>query len=172
MFLRHPYGLSGDMSTPTKSVIQWCAKAIAGIAAFVTMLMPLQASAAGTWTKIVHPSPVTGAVFLLLTDGTVLAQAGYPSGGKNWYKLTPAANGSYQNGTWTQISSMEDTRLYFSSQVLPSGKMFVAGGEYGTGELTGEIYDPIADSWTHTAATTLNDIADANSILLGDGTIL
>jgi hypothetical protein len=65
-----------------------------------------------------------------------------------WYRLTPDIHGSYINGTWSNNASMRDTRLWFSSQLLQNGKVFVAGGEYGTGGLTSELYDPIADSWS------------------------
>jgi hypothetical protein len=41
---------------------------------------------------------------MLLTDGTVMAQDGsYPY--MRW-KLTPDINGSYLNGTWTQLASL------------------------------------------------------------------
>ena len=42
---------------------------------------------------------------------------------------------------------MHDTRLYYSTQVLKDGRVFVAGGEYGTGRKTGETYDPRTDRW-------------------------
>ena len=47
---------------------------------------------------------------------------------------------------------MHDSRLYFSSQVLKDGRVFVAGGEYGsaTNKQTGEVYDPVANTWTLT----------------------
>ena len=61
-----------------------------------------------------------------------------------WYKLTPDSKGSYKNGTWSQLASMVDTRLYYSSMVLPNGNVYVAGGEYGSGgsDARGEIYNP------------------------------
>ena len=45
---------------------------------------------------------------------------------------------------------MNDTRLYYSTAVLRDGRVFVAGGEYGTGKARSEIYDPLTDSWTLT----------------------
>ena len=40
--------------------------------------------------------------------------------------------------------------LDHASAVLPSGKVFVAGGEFGTGDSTAEIYDPIKNTWQYT----------------------
>jgi hypothetical protein len=62
---------------------------------------------------------------LLLTDGTVMAQIG---GTNRWYALKPDSYGNYVHGTWSPLASMHDTRLYYVSAVLPSGKVFVAGG--------------------------------------------
>ena len=43
---------------------------------------------------------------------------------------------------------MHDTRYDFSSDVLTDGRVFVAGGEYGTGKATAEVYDPVGNTWT------------------------
>jgi len=43
---------------------------------------------------------------LLLSDGTVMAASGGPAGrgtGNAWYRLTPDANGSYLNGSWSTL---------------------------------------------------------------------
>jgi len=104
------------------------------------------AIAAGTWTSLSQSAPGSVSLMLLLPDGTVMAaEAGT---GKRWFKLTPDALGSYVNGTWTTLASMQDTRLYYSSAVLRDGRVFVAGGEYGSGGAKAEIYDPLADTWT------------------------
>jgi len=69
-------------------------------------------------------------------------------------KLTPDDVGSYINGTWSTLASEPVPRLYFASQIMPDGKLFVAGGEYSGPGLqpnwsnTGEIYDPLANMWT------------------------
>ncbi len=116
------------------------------------------AASGGTWTPLVRRAPSSVQLLLLLSDGTVMAKsfAGGGDGyGNVWYKLTPDIHGSYVNGTWTTLSAMNDTRLYFSSGVVSDGRVFVAGGEYprntGNGILgraTAEIYDPVADAWT------------------------
>ena len=85
------------------------------------------------------------------TDGSILVQA---YDGQTWMKLTPDAMGSYLNGTWTTLASEPIARLYFASQIMPDGRLFVLGGEYtGPGLLpnwsnTGEIYDPLSNTWT------------------------
>ena len=103
---------------------------------------------AGSWTPLVNAATnATGGLgpMLLLSDGTVIAQW---FGGTQWYKLTPDIHGSYANGTWSQIAPMNDTRLYFSSQVLMDGRVYVAGGEYGSGNGQGETDDPVTNVWT------------------------
>jgi hypothetical protein len=129
----------------------------------------------GTWTAVRNLAPDQNmGVMLLLTDGTVIAHDTAGGGsGTGWDKLTPDSTGSYVNGTWSRIASMNYDRLFFASQVLPSGKVFVSGGEYGAGDTNGEIYDPIANTWT--MADTIpgqEDVYDGNSEILPNGNIL
>src|SRR5256885_1014158 len=93
-----------------------------------------QAKAQGAWKPILTQAPHFNAgVMLLLSDGSVIAVgASYGYSGNNWDRLTPDSLGSYVNGTWSNITPMNDTRLYFSSEVLMDGRVYVAGGEYGT----------------------------------------
>ena len=135
----------------------------------------------GTWQVVVHPFPPGGAANpLLLTDGTVIvAEENSPI----WYKLTPDINGSYVNGTWTQIASLpviggtQYAPLYHASAVLPDGRVIIMGGEYNgsnTGVWTnlGAIYDPVANTWTPVSApsgTSWSQIGDAESTILADG---
>jgi Kelch motif len=85
------------------------------------------------------------------TDGSILVQS---YDGQTWMKQTPDDKGSYINDTWTALASEPVARLYFASQIMPDGRLFVAGGEYsGPGLLanwsnTGEIYDPLDNKWT------------------------
>ena len=126
------------------------------------------ARAAGTWAALVNPAPGNPQDLCLLTDGTVLAQNG---GSTTWYRLTPDTHGSYVNGTWTTIAPMHDTRRFMATQVLRDGRVFVAGGEYGTGATTAEVYDPLANTWTYAPNSGANFI-DAISELLPDGNVL
>ena len=101
---------------------------------------------AGTWTRLANNAPGNVHLMLLLTDGTVMAA---DSGVSNsWYKLTPDSQGSYVNGTWSTLSTMADTRLYYCSYVMRDGRVFIAGGEYGTGGARCEIYNPLTDIWS------------------------
>ncbi len=131
----------------------------------------------GTWTALAHNSPdANGGVMLLLSDGTVMAKTVYATGdttqfGVVWDKLTPDIHGSYVNGTWSHLASMHNSRLYFASQVLRDGNVFVAGGEYGTGDSLAEVYNTLTNSWTM-APPTIPYIGDANSEILPDGRVL
>ena len=122
-----------------------------GILCLSTVLVGLVSRAnAATWTPLNNLAPSSAGTMFLLTDGTVMVQAGGSSG---WMKLTPDGAGNYANGTWSSIASMSVGRLYYASTMLPSGKVLVLGGEYTgsnsdrTDTNTGEIYDPVADSW-------------------------
>jgi len=117
------------------------------------------------------PGPVNG--MLLLSDGTVMAEEGDASTTyyNNWYRLTPDTNGSYVNGSWTTLAPMHETRLYCSSQVLTDGRVFIAGGEYGSNPRTAEIYNPFNNGWTYTAAGGAG-YGDGESEMLPDGTVL
>lgn len=135
-----------------------------------------QSNAQGTWTALKQNSPDTyGGQMLLLTDGTVIikSEAGGGDGvGNTWEKLTPDIHGSYINGTWSKtIPAMYNTRLDFSSQVLKDGRVYVAGGEYGTGNAYAETYDPLTNVWTKAPSTGQNFV-DANSEILENGKVL
>jgi hypothetical protein len=133
---------------------------------------------AGTWTALANqaPSPDGTGTMMLLTDGTVMVQGGGID--PSWYRLTPDASGSYVNGTWSQLASMNAGSWDYTADVLPSGKVFMVGGEFtGTDGLghepnTGEIYDPVANSWTSIANFPLAEFGDDSTEVLPDGTIL
>jgi hypothetical protein len=108
----------------------------------------------GTWTPLTNLLPDTfgAATEKLLSDGTIMIQGGGAvEASKTWYKLTPDATGSYLNGTFGPRASTGLERLFFGSNVLPSGKVAVLGGEFsgpntvGNTTNTAEIYDPVAD---------------------------
>jgi hypothetical protein len=129
-----------------------------------------------TWTVNPVQSPFrSGGLMLLLPDGSVLCKSsdgGTDGFGNMWFKLTPNAGGSYMNGTWSAVAPMVDTRLYFSSQILKNGKLYLCGGEYGTGKGTAELYDPVANTWVNLPAGQGHYFGDANSEILDDGKIL
>jgi hypothetical protein len=129
----------------------------------------------GYWTPLATLAPdQNGGGMLLLSDGTVIVKsfAGGPDAiGSIYDRLTPDIHGSYVNGTWSQIAPMNNSRLYYSSQVLKDGRVYVAGGEYGTGGSSGETYNPLTNVWTN-APSTGQTISDANSEILEDGRVL
>jgi hypothetical protein len=139
------------------------------LAAPALIVFPINAHA-GTWTTIKNAPPINLTNGVLLTDGTVMAA----DGGSGWYKLTPDAHGSYVNGTWSTLASSIDTRLYYSSQVLPNGNVYVCGGEYGTGANKSELYNPLTNTWTAGPNSQLSGTGYIDSIsqLLPDGTVL
>ena len=127
----------------------------------------------GTWTPLVKTAPEYMAFMMLLSDGTVMAN-GYND--NTWYRLKPDIHGSYVNGTWSQLASMKYKRLSFQSDMLPSGKIFVSGGEYGNAPAgSAELYDPVANTWTElTNATTVYsdvNLIDGASVVLPNGNI-
>lgn len=143
---------------------------------FVILFIAGSVDAQGTWTPLTNLAPdFNGGVMILLSDGTVMAKTSSGGGdgiGNMWDKLTPDSHGSYVNGTWSQnIAPMHNTRLYFSSQVLKDGRVYVAGGEYGTGGSAGEVYNPLTNKWTNTSSPS-GFVSDANSEILPDGRVL
>lgn len=144
-----------------------------------------------TWTPVTSPAPVSVGSMLLLTDGRVLLHeepncSGTGCVGNNygvWYTLTPDNTGSYINGTWTQVASLPSgySPLFFSSAVLPDGKVAIQGGEYncpggsctGDWQSLGALYDPVANTWTSLTPELTNSWeadGDAESVVLADGT--
>ncbi len=133
------------------------------------------AGAGGTWRAVTQLAPDNIDTMLLLSDGTVMAASGQPndgSVGKAWYRLTPDSQGSYVNGHWSARAPMHDRRLYFASDVLLDGRVFVAGGEFGTGTSSAEIYDPLSNAWTLCASAGQTSFEDSISKILPNGNVL
>ena len=152
------------------------AKKVLTTSAISFLLMnPLQSDAQGSWVKIATPAPDPNlGVMLLMTDGSVICKssAGGTDGiGNTWDRLVPDSKGSYVNGTWSRIKPMINTRLYFSSQILKDGRVYVSGGEYGTGGSASEVFNPATNTWTAAPAPG-GFISDANSEILEDGRVL
>ncbi len=136
-----------------------------------SLWLSLSAEARGTWTAL-NSGPPTGVNnCLLLSDGTVLAM----DGGADCNKLTPDIHGSYINGTWTRMAPMNDSRLFFASDVLPNGNVYVAGGEYGDANHDeAELYDSLANTWTVVPGSQAPNFnySDSPSEMLPDGNLL
>jgi hypothetical protein len=131
---------------------------------------------AQTWTPLTTLAPSGTGTMLQLTDGRVIVQSCGTCG--NWLILRPNSTGSYVGGTWSSAAPMSIPRLYFASHILPSGQLWVLGGEYSGNTLTanwtntGEIYDPIANSWSPIAHHPESQFGDDPSMLLEHGQIL
>ncbi len=127
----------------------------------------------GTWQPLSNPPSFGASTMLLLTDGTIMCQE---SGGKNWWRLTPDTSGNYVNGTWSPLSPMKNTRLYFASAVLRDGRVFVAGGEYSDGGSdldAAEIFQPLLNYWTSIPVPAgWTNIGDAPCCVLPDGRLM
>ena len=150
-------------------------KGHASVLLIIAIFSLTELSAQGTWTELSNPSPNQNyGAMLLLSDGTVMCKTNSGSNDGNgtiWDRLTPDSHGSYVNGTWTSFNPMINSRLYFASQVLTDGRVFVAGGEYGTGSSYGETFDPMTGIWTP-APFNNQYYADANSEILPDGKVM
>src|SRR5579872_1828253 len=98
------------------------------------MLLVLVSStgiARAQWAKV--SGAPNASTCLLLTDGSVMCQAGEES--HDWNRLTPDSNGHYETGTWTPLPSFPSIYgpLYYASAVLADGRVIVIGGEYNNG---------------------------------------
>jgi hypothetical protein len=160
---------------------------------------------AGTWQPLANPIPAPDIVDsggnvvgpggagapLLLTDGSVLVfDVGLAGSNGRVLKLTPDQNGSYVNGTWTELAQMPYAPIAASEAVLADGRVIVEGGEYtdlNNFTLTnqGAIYDPVANSWTSVPPPLKfrdvfpprrkfapHPIGDAANVVLADGTFM
>jgi hypothetical protein len=156
---------------------------------------------AGTWQTLTNPPPLPdiivngvdeypgGAGFpLLLTDGGVMIQN---IGDGKIFKLTPDQNGSYVNGTWSELATMPFVSYAAAQAVLADGRVIYEGGEYSNWDFEflltnqGAIYDPFADKWTMVQPPPFfidlypprrkfapHPIGDSQSVVLADGTFM
>ena len=130
------------------------------------------------WTSLVNPPPAGVSTAVLLTDGRVLCRGddGTSAGGKRWFVLAPASNGDYTSGTWTEAAPSNHARRYYSSAVLSSGAVLVAGGEEsdaGADLNAAELYDPLTNRWIPLSTPPgWSAIGDAPNCVLADGRLL
>jgi hypothetical protein len=143
-----------------------------------------------------YDSPSGAASPLLMTDGSVMIQnEGYFAIDGRIFKLTPDINGSYVNGTWSELASMPYAEAAASQAVLADGRVLIEGGEY-SGNAAGDfynflltnqgaIYDPVANTWTSVSPPSFfvdlyppratfapNPIGDSSNVILNDGTFM
>jgi hypothetical protein len=180
-----------------------------GLVGLATITVFLSMVRGGTWQPLNNQPPMPdirdprtgeflsegGASFpLLLTDGSVIVQnvnSQQLHADGSVMKLTPDANGSYLNGSWSQLASIPYIPIFAAQAVLADGRVIIEGGEY-TGfyehfTLTnqGAIYDPVTNSWTSVAPPRFfvdlyppravfapHPIGDASCVVLPDGTFM
>jgi uncharacterized repeat protein (TIGR01451 family) len=140
-----------------------------------TISTAVQELPSGPWSRVSNFAPTgTLSTMELLTDGSVMVFAS----NNTIYKLTPDATGSYANGTWSQLASMNLARVSDATNVLPDGRVLVLGGQYTGPNLgqtytnTGEIYDPVANTWTNIAPFPEANFGNDPTMLLPNGRIL
>lgn len=143
---------------------------------FLFLLALSRISLAQTLQRLVHQPPDGAGIGFLLTDGTVMFQG---NNGSDWAKLTPDINGSYLNGTWSQLANLPAgyDPYAFASSVLADGRLVIIGGEYNFGQFDltnlGAIYDPKANTWTSLAPPSgFPYIGDSPSAVLPNGKFL
>ncbi len=133
-----------------------------------------------SWQPLTHQPSFPAGAALLLTDGTVMVHHEDANDGfSEWYKLTPDINGSYVNGTWSQVASLASNYgpLFFASAVLPDGRLIVEGGEQNFANYVwtnmGAIYDPLTNVWTSiNPPAGWGTIGDASGVVLTNGTFM
>jgi hypothetical protein len=118
-------------------------------------LSTLGASRSAQFAVIRNQPPAPMMIGFLMTDGSVMTQNVY---GSDWYRYVPDSKGSYANGKWTQLASLQSgyAPSAYSSQVIADGRLVISGGEYNTPsngyplQLTnlGSVYDPVKNKWT------------------------
>jgi hypothetical protein len=142
----------------------------------------------GSWSSFSPPSTAgsfSPETMLLLTDGSVLIHSAAGgssnySGSNQWIRLTPDSNGNYSTGTWSALLTMSNTRQFFSSAVLPDGRVYVIGGEYTNADSSGqdgslgEIFDPQTNLWSPMSKPAAFSWiqGDASGAVLADGRVL
>jgi hypothetical protein len=150
-----------------------------------TLRAPITAS---TWTALKNAPPGFLDNCVLLTDGTAMC---HEYNTNRWHGLRPDALGSYANGTWDSppIANMPNgsdpnlgctsctyAPLYFSSAVLPDGRVVVIGGEYVSlipvWTNMGFIYNPATNTWSSqlNEAFGSGSVGDAMGAVLANGT--
>jgi hypothetical protein len=129
--------------------------------------------ATGLWSRVGDMSVgrMRSTATILLPDGRVLVTGGGPVSTATVAELFNPAT-----GTWTPTGSLHVARVVASGEILPDGKVLVAGGYNLTSGIvnvlgSSEIYDPATGAWT------LGDNmqvarADFKAVRLLDGRIL
>jgi len=144
---------------------------------------------AGPTLRTLATQPPVGVYLaMLLTDGTIMAQA-FPTGAAgasaaDFYRLTPDSKGDYAGGSWTHLPQPPAGYAPYASAeaVLADGRVLFVGGEYnqddyhfGASALTNmsAVFDPVTGTWTMIPPPPgVAYIGDVPSTVLPDGTFI
>jgi hypothetical protein len=147
--------------------------------ALAVLLALAAAAGAQTWTALTNSAPAPIGPVLQLRDGRILAHEDQGGNANNWWILTPDANGSYVNGTWSSGGSMQPgyAPFFFSSAVMLDGKhVIVEGGEYNNGTAVWTTLGAYGTLTGNTITWAANappagwgTIGDAQSVILPNG---
>ena len=133
----------------------------------------------GTWTTVSASVPNSDGAqnAVVLSDGTIMVHGGKDSASNAWYKLAPN-NGNYVSGTWSTLASSPTYRLFDATNVLTNGNVMVLGGEYSGSTTadtfinTGEIYNPVSNTWSAMTNFPQTKFGDDPTEMLPNGNVL
>src|SRR5262249_34688028 len=80
----------------------------------------------GTWSWMINTEPFFPGNLFLMADGRVMITDTLST---RTSFLTPATDGTYENGTWSPGPNLLDNVAYYSSAVLADGSVIICGGE-------------------------------------------
>jgi hypothetical protein len=143
-------------------------------------LNTMRASRPGSFTRLTSQPPTAANMEFLLTDGSILVQSAYYW--NEWYRYYPDAQGSYADGTWSQVGSLQSGYApdAMASDLLANGELVIIGGEYNEGgnyqlQLVnlGAVFNPATNDWTALGhPSRWQFIGDSPSSVLPDGRLL
>jgi len=145
--------------------------ATVGLAASAT---PASAAPPNSWTAT-GPLATTrlGGVGAALPGDRALVTGGQNSGGTT---LMSTEIYSATTNSWSSAPDMGTGRVVATATELPNGKVLVAGGMTTTSASsaldTGEVYDPVANTWTPVANTMSTKRGRHVAVLLPNGTVV
>ncbi len=129
--------------------------------------------AVGTWTAT-GDMPFAALLHraTLLPNGKVLIVGGTP--GTIWDP--PSKNAALYDpasGAWTVARDMNQARNLSTATLLPSGRVFVAGGDLGSTETsTAELYDPDSGDWSPTVPMSARRFNHTATLLSSGGVLV
>ena len=135
----------------------------------------------GQWTTV-GQSPVDGHSAVMYRPGRILKSGTWADPDYAGIQSTSRAAAIDMNDptpAWREVSPMKHPRSYHTLTVLPDGTVLASGGGTETDGIDPsnavfptEIWDPVTDTWTETAAHQRPRLYHSSSILLPDGRVL